>query len=97
MIRKQPLRRRIVIAFTLMTLAVSGVFSLGIVAIVHFVEEHLVSQEMGEELDEVIKHMKTTAELLSRTQTPEIKILRWLLKSVSIHPRTGRSKSARSY
>lgn len=55
MIRKQPLRRRIVIAFTLMTLAVSGVFSLGIVAIVHFVEEHLVSQEMGEELDSVLK------------------------------------------
>ena len=45
MIRKQPLRRRIVIAFTLMTLAVSGVFSLGIVAIVHFVEEHLVVAE----------------------------------------------------
>ena len=55
MIRKQPLRRRIVIAFTLMTLAVSGVFSLGIVGIVHFVEEHLVSQEMGEELDSVLK------------------------------------------
>ncbi|UJJ33266.1 sensor histidine kinase [Halopseudomonas maritima] len=55
MIRKQPLRRRIVIAFTLMTLAVSGVFSLGIVAIVHFVEEHLVSQEMGEELDSVLR------------------------------------------
>ena len=30
-----------------MTLAVSGVFSLGIVAIVHFVEEHLVSQDIG--------------------------------------------------
>ena len=55
MIRKQPLRRRIVIAFTLMTLAVSGVFSLGIVGIVHFVEEHLVSQEMSEELTAVLE------------------------------------------
>lgn len=55
MIRKQPLRRRIVIAFTLMTLAVSGVFSLSIVGIVHFVEAHLVSDEMSEELDGVLE------------------------------------------
>ncbi len=54
MIPKQPLRRRIVIAFTLMTLAVSGVFSLSIVGIVHFVEEHLVSDEMSEELNNVL-------------------------------------------
>ncbi len=50
MISKQPLERRIVIAFVLMTLLVSGVFSLGIVAIVHFIEEHLVSQELDREL-----------------------------------------------
>ncbi len=52
---KQPLVRRIVIAFTLMTLVVSGAFSLGIVAIVHFIEEHLVSQEMNEELDSILQ------------------------------------------
>ncbi|KKN57788.1 hypothetical protein LCGC14_0558760 [marine sediment metagenome] len=52
---KQPLVRRIVIAFTLMTLVVSGGFSLGIVAIVHFIEEHLVSQEMNEELDSILQ------------------------------------------
>ncbi|SDS54788.1 Signal transduction histidine kinase [Halopseudomonas sabulinigri] len=52
---KQPLVRRIVIAFTLMTLIVSGAFSLGIVAIVHFIEEHLVSQEMNEELDSILQ------------------------------------------
>ncbi|MFC0711078.1 sensor histidine kinase [Azorhizophilus paspali] len=51
---KQPFARRIVIAFTLMTLVVSGFFSLSIVAIVHFVERHLVSQELKSELDTVI-------------------------------------------
>ncbi|MEE4464087.1 sensor histidine kinase, partial [Azotobacter chroococcum] len=51
---KQPFARRIVIAFTLMTLVVSGFFSLSIVAIVHFVERHLVSQELKSELDIVV-------------------------------------------
>lgn len=51
---KQPLKRRIIIAFTLMTLLVSGTFSLGIVAIVHFIEEHLVSQELSRQLHVVV-------------------------------------------
>lgn len=51
---KQPLERRIIIAFTLMTLLVSGTFSLGIVAIVHFIEEHLVSQELDRQLHVVV-------------------------------------------
>jgi signal transduction histidine kinase len=51
---KHSLVRRIVIAFTLMTLLVSGGFSLGIVAIVHFIEAHLISQAMGEELDSIL-------------------------------------------
>ncbi|AJE22009.1 sensor histidine kinase [Azotobacter chroococcum] len=51
---KQPFARRIVIAFTLMTLVVSGFFSLSIVAIVHFIERHLVSQELKSELDIVV-------------------------------------------
>ncbi|MDM8347540.1 HAMP domain-containing sensor histidine kinase [Pseudomonas sp. sp1636] len=55
MVSKQPLLRRIVIAFVLMTLVVSGILSLGIVASVHFVEEHLVSQELARELDTVIQ------------------------------------------
>ncbi|MEH6566653.1 MAG: HAMP domain-containing sensor histidine kinase [Halopseudomonas sp.] len=55
MTSKQPLVRRIVIAFTLMTLVVSGGFSLGIVAIVHFIEEHLVTQEMNEELENILQ------------------------------------------
>lgn len=55
MISRHPLVRRIVIAFTLMTLVVSGVFSLGIVAIVHFVEEQLVSREMRDDLDSILQ------------------------------------------
>lgn len=54
MLAKQPFARRIVIAFTLMALAVSGMFSLGIVAVVHFIEEHLVTEELGRELDIVL-------------------------------------------
>lgn len=53
--QRQPLARRIVIAFTLMTLLVSGVFSLGIVGIVHFIEEQLVSEELGRELDTILQ------------------------------------------
>ncbi len=51
---RQPFARRIVISFTLMTLLVSGFFSLSIVAIVHFIEKHLVSQELKSELEIVI-------------------------------------------
>lgn len=47
---KQPLKQRIVIAFVLMTLLISGAFSIGIVLIVHLVEEHLVSEDMRSEL-----------------------------------------------
>lgn len=54
MLARQPFARRIVIAFTLMTLVVSGIFSLSIVGIVHFIEEHLVSEELGHELDTVL-------------------------------------------
>lgn len=51
---KHPLARRIAIAFTLMTLVVSGIFSLSIVGIVHFIEEHLISEELSHELDAVL-------------------------------------------
>ncbi|WP_439859570.1 sensor histidine kinase [Pseudomonas sp. MBLB4136] len=54
MMSKQPLLRRIVIAFVLMTLVVSGVFALSIVAIVHLVEEHLVSEELDRQLGSVL-------------------------------------------
>lgn len=56
MVAKQPLLRRIVIAFVVMTFCVSGLFSLSIVAVVHFIEENLVSQELNEELVGVLQH-----------------------------------------
>ncbi|MGF1547447.1 MAG: sensor histidine kinase [Thiotrichales bacterium] len=52
---KQPFEWRIVIAFVLLTALVSGVFSLSIVAVVHFVEEHLVSEELQRELNSVLR------------------------------------------
>lgn len=59
---KQPLERRITSAFVLMTLIVSGTFSLGTVAIVHLIEERLVSGELSRELDfairDAVKHGK---------------------------------------
>lgn len=54
MVSKQPLIRRIVIAFVLMTVVVSGIFSVSIVATVHFVEGHLVPLELDGELDNVL-------------------------------------------
>ena len=50
----QPLARRIVIAFTLMTMVVSGALSAGIVIIVHWVEESLVSQALDKDLHIII-------------------------------------------
>ncbi|HMV70978.1 MAG TPA: HAMP domain-containing sensor histidine kinase [Pseudomonadales bacterium] len=52
---RQPFARRLLAAFILMTAAVSGMFSLGIVAVVHFVEAHLVSRELGRDLDDVLQ------------------------------------------
>ncbi|MHA6476918.1 sensor histidine kinase [Stutzerimonas sp. KH-1] len=54
MLARLPFARRIVIAFTLMTLLVSGVFSLGIVAVVYFVESQLVTEELSREMDIVL-------------------------------------------
>lgn len=46
--------QRIVIAFVLMTVVVSGSFSLGIVAVVHFVEAQLISKELHGKLSTVL-------------------------------------------
>lgn len=54
MTAKQPFARRILIAFVLMTTLVSGLFSISIVVIVHFIEERLVSDEMDRELNQVL-------------------------------------------
>lgn len=55
MASEQPFMRRIVIAFVLMTTLVSGVFSLSIVAIVHLIEKHLVSEELHQQLNNVLQ------------------------------------------
>jgi len=54
MISRLPFSQRIIIAFVLMTVVVSGAFSLSIVAVVHFVENHLVSQALQHELSTVL-------------------------------------------
>lgn len=54
MIRRLCFSQRIVLAFVLMTILVSGVFSLSIVAVVHFVEEQLVSKELHGRLGSVL-------------------------------------------
>ena len=51
---RQPLASRIVAAFTLMTLVVSGAFALSIVTIVHRVEEHLVSRELDSKVNAIL-------------------------------------------
>lgn len=51
---KQPFVRRIVIAFTLMSLVISGFFSLSIVGIVQFLENYLASQELSRELNTIL-------------------------------------------
>jgi signal transduction histidine kinase len=51
---RQPFRQRILIAFVTMSILVSGMFSLSIVAIVRLIEEHLVSEELSLELDSVL-------------------------------------------
>ncbi|MNZ33118.1 Sensor kinase CusS [compost metagenome] len=51
---KQSLSRRIVFAFILMTAAVGGLFSVGIVGVVHVVEERLISRDLGGELERII-------------------------------------------
>ncbi len=51
---RQPLSRRIVLAFVLITILVSGTFSLGIVSIVHVIEEDLVSRALDRDLNNVV-------------------------------------------
>jgi len=52
---KRSLARRIVIAFTGMTVAVAGLFALGIVATVYMLEESLISKELSGELDNMLR------------------------------------------
>jgi len=55
MLDKLPFASRLVLAFVLMTMMVSAMFSLGIYGTVLFVEEHLISKELGEELKVILE------------------------------------------
>jgi len=55
MTNKQPFARRIVIAFVLMTFVVSGFFSIGVIAVVHIIEEQIISNTFGIDLDNILK------------------------------------------
>ncbi|WP_193165957.1 sensor histidine kinase [Microbulbifer hainanensis] len=61
---RQPLKQRIISAFVLMTLLISGAFSIGIVLIVHQVEQHLVSEDMHAELQAAMDALGTGRPLL---------------------------------
>ncbi|AOE87274.1 sensor histidine kinase [Pseudomonas sp. TCU-HL1] len=51
---KQSLARRILIAFVLMTSLVGGAFAVGIIAVVHLIEEQLISRDLNNELNRVL-------------------------------------------
>lgn len=55
MLIKPGLAQRLVIAFVLMTLLVAGAFALGIVGTVYMVEERLISQTLGGDLDRLLR------------------------------------------
>ncbi|MBT8768790.1 sensor histidine kinase [Metapseudomonas boanensis] len=51
---RQSLARRIVIAFVLMTALVGGAFAIGIIEVVHLIEEQLISRDLSNELHRVL-------------------------------------------
>ena len=71
---KQSLARRIVIAFMLMTVAVGGLFSAGIVGVVHIIEERLISRDLGGELSRVLSPREVADIALAGVQAGELYI-----------------------
>lgn len=65
---RQPLKKRIVIAFFLMTLVVAGVSSIGIFFIVHALEEHFVSQGLSDNLQEIINNQMSRERIMRLNQ-----------------------------
>ncbi|MFZ6045180.1 sensor histidine kinase [Pseudomonas sp. CR3202] len=51
---RQSLARRILIAFVLMTALVGGTFAVGIIEVVHVIEEQLISRDLNNELNRVL-------------------------------------------
>lgn len=65
---KQPLKKRIVIAFFLMTLVVAGISSIGIFFIVHALEEHFVSQGLSDGLQEILNNRMSHQKIMRLSQ-----------------------------
>jgi len=63
MLRKQPLSRRILLSFVLLTIVISGLFAWAIIAVVHVVEEELVGQELIAEMVQIEKHFREDGQL----------------------------------
>lgn len=63
MASRQPLARRIVIAFTLLTLLVSGLFATAIVMTVHEVEEDIVTEELSNQMTAALLLYKANGRL----------------------------------
>ncbi|HEY6611677.1 MAG TPA: HAMP domain-containing sensor histidine kinase [Pseudomonas sp.] len=71
MLFKPRLSQRIVIAFALMSLLVAGSFAAGTVAMVHLLEERLLSGELGRDLDRLLK-MDSMDEWRSQPQPDQL-------------------------
>lgn len=68
---KQSLARRIVIAFVLLTALVAGSFAVGIVNIVHLIEERLITTELGGDLNRILR-MDSMDDWRTRPQMDQI-------------------------
>jgi signal transduction histidine kinase len=68
---KQSLARRILIAFVLLTALVAGSFAVGIVNIVHLIEERLITTELGGDLNRLLR-MDNMDEWRTRPQMDQI-------------------------
>lgn len=53
MLDRQPLARRIVLSFALLTALTCGIFAWGVIAVVHLVEDDLIGEELRVEMAEV--------------------------------------------
>ncbi|MNQ01040.1 Sensor protein BasS [compost metagenome] len=68
---KPSLTQRIVIAFALMSLLVAGAFALGMVGMVHVVEERLLTAQLGRDLDRLLK-METMDEWRAQPRADQL-------------------------
>lgn len=68
---RSGLAQRIVVAFVLLTLVVAGSFAVGIVVTIHVVEERLLSDDLGGDLEALLK-MDTIDEWRNKPQSNQL-------------------------